>query len=109
MGARSCLQRFLDRGLQFFRRIDALSGKPAVGAALAGVMDGEGSSLLGGENFIRGMGMERKGRAVVPAALPGEAILSEEGRAAAGRLSAALFAAPRPPEIPSCTRCAGAY
>jgi multimeric flavodoxin WrbA len=109
LGAHSSLQRFLDRGLQFFRRIDALSGKPAVAAALAGVIDGEGSSLLGVENFIRGMGMEVKARAVIHAALPGEAILSAEGRAAAGRLSAALFAAPQPPEIPSCTRCAGTY
>lgn len=109
LGAHSSLQRFLDRGLQFFRRIDALSGKPAVGAALAGVIDGEGSSLLGVENFIRGMGMEVKGRAVIHAALPGEAILSEDGRAAAGRLAAALFAATQPPQIPSCTRCAGTY
>lgn len=110
MGAHSCLQRFLDRGLQFFRRIDALSGKPAVGVVLAGVMDGEGSSLLGVENFIRGMGMEVKGRAVVHAALPGEALLSEDGKSAAGRLAAALWAKEaRPPGIPSCTQCAGTY
>lgn len=110
MGAHSCLQRFLDRGLQFFRRIDALSGKPAVGAALAGVQDGEGSSLLGVENFIRGMGMEVKDRAVVHAALPGEALLSEEGKRTAGRLAAALFAAEaRPAEGPSCTQCGGTY
>jgi multimeric flavodoxin WrbA len=110
LGAHSSLQRFLDRGLQFFRRIEALSGKPAVGVALAGVTDGEGSSLLGVENFIRGMGMEVKGRAVIHAALPGEAILSEDGRAAAGRLADALFAAgPRTPENPSCTQCAGTY
>lgn len=110
MGAHSCLQRFLDRGLQFFRRIDALSGKPAVGVALAGVRDGEGSSLLGVENFIRGMGMEVKDRAVVHAALPGEAILSEEGRSAAGRLAGALWAKETPaPGIPSCTQCSGTY
>ena len=110
MGAHSCLQRFLDRGLQFFRRIDALSGKPAVGVALAGVRDGEGSSLLGVENFLRGMGMEVRGRAVVHAALPGEALLSEEGKSTAGRLAAALFAKEaRPSEIPSCTQCAGTY
>jgi len=110
LGAHSSLQRFLDRGLQFFRRIEALSGKPSVGVALAGVRDGEGASLLGVENFIRGMGMEVKGRAVVHAALPGEALLSEEGKAAAGRLAATLFAAEaRPSENPSCTQCGGTY
>jgi multimeric flavodoxin WrbA len=110
LGAHSSLQRFLDRGLQFFRRIEALSGKPAVGVALAGVRDGEGASLLGVENFIRGMGMEVKGRAVIHAALPGEALLSEEGKAAAGRLAVSLFApGARPPENPACTQCGGTY
>jgi multimeric flavodoxin WrbA len=110
LGAHSSLQRFLDRGLQFFRRIESLSGKPAVGMALAGVRGGEGASLLGVENFLRGMGMEVRGRAVVHAALPGEALLSEEGKAAAGRLAAALFS-PDPParENPSCTQCGGTY
>jgi hypothetical protein len=54
--------------------------------------------------------MEVKGRAVVHAALPGEALLSEEGKTAAGRLAVALFAkGARPSEIPSCTQCAGTY
>lgn len=110
LGAHSSLQRFLDRGLQFFRRIEGLSGKPGVGVALAGVKDGEGSSLLGVENFLRGMGMQVKGRAVVHAALPGEALLSEEGRTAAGRLAEALFATgASPSEDPSCTVCGGTY
>jgi len=88
----------------------ALSGKPAVGVALAGLKDGEGASLLGVENFIRGMGMEVKGRSVIHAALPGEALLSEEGKAAAGRLASALFAkGARPAENPSCTQCGGTY
>jgi multimeric flavodoxin WrbA len=110
LGAHSSLQRFLDRGLQFFRRIEALSGKPAVGVALAGLKDGEGASLLGVENFIRGMGMEVKGRSVIHAALPGEVLLSEEGKDAAGRMASALFAkGARPAENPSCTQCGGTY
>ncbi|NJD62456.1 MAG: flavodoxin family protein [Deltaproteobacteria bacterium] len=110
LGAHSSLQRFLDRGLQFFRRIEALAGKPAVGVALAGVKDGEGASLLGVENFIRGMGMEVRGRAVVHAALPGEALLSEDGREAAARLAGALFArGTLPAADPSCTQCGGTF
>lgn len=107
-GAHSCLQRFLDRGLQFWKRLDELTGKPAVGAALAGLVDGEGSSALGVENFLRGMGMSVRGRAVIHAALPGEVLLSETGMAEAARLAAALFAPEDPePRSPSCTQCGG--
>ncbi|MDA8121684.1 MAG: flavodoxin family protein [Deltaproteobacteria bacterium] len=110
LGAHSSLQRFLDRGLQFWKHLDALAGKPAVGVALAGVRDGEGASLLGVENFMRGMGMEVKGRAVIHAALPGEVLLSEEGMAAAARLAGSLFApGARQAPSPSCTRCGGTY
>lgn len=110
LGAHSSLQRFLDRGLQFWNRLDDLMGKPAVGAALAGVMGGEGSSLLGVENFIRAMGMEVKARAVIHAALPGEALLSAEGKSSAARLASALFSeGPAPADDPSCTECGGTY
>ena len=34
-GTHSCLQRFLDRGLQAYRHVDALFGKPAVAVATA--------------------------------------------------------------------------
>lgn len=110
LGTHSSLQRFLDRGLQFWKRLDDLMGKPAVGVALAGVRDGEGASLLGVENFLRAMGMEVKGRAVIHAALPGEALLSAEGKATAARLAAALFSpGPPPAENPSCSECGGTY
>ncbi len=110
MGANSSLQRFLDRGLQFWKHLDRLLGKPAVAVAVAGVVDGEGSSLLGVENFLRGMGMTVKGRAVIHAALPGEILLSEKGMIAAAGLAAALFAPETPPpDFPSCTECGGAF
>ena len=70
-GTHSSLQRFLDRGLQAYRHVDALYGKPAVAVATAGVEDGEGSALLGVENFIRQLGLSLKGRAVVRATFPG--------------------------------------
>lgn len=109
-GAHSCLQRFLDRCLQAYRQVDALYGKPAVAVATAGVEDGEGSALLGVENFIRQLGLCLKGRAVVRAAFPGEAIVSEEGRSTARRLALDLFSAKEySPEGLSCPECKGTY
>lgn len=109
-GPNSSLQRFLDRGLQFWKHVDALDGKPAVAVAVAGVRDGEGHTLLAVENFLRGMGMAVKGRAVIRAALPGEALLSEEAMAAAAELAEALVdPVPRSPASPSCTECGGTY
>jgi len=109
-GTHSCLQRFLDRGLQAYRHVEVLHGKPAVAVATAGVEDGEGSALLGVENFIRQLGLSLKGRAVVRAAFPGEAIVSEEGRNVARRLAAALVSPDDyVPEGVSCPQCKGTY
>ena len=109
-GTHSCLQRFLDRGLQAYRHVDALYGKPAVAVATAGVEDGEGSALLGIENFIRQLGLSLKGRAVVRATFPGDAIVFEEGRNTARRLAAALVSPDDyAPEGVSCPECKGTY
>jgi len=106
----SSIQRFLDRGLQFWKHIEALSGKPAVAVAAAGVPGGEGHALLGVENFLRGMGMDVRGRAVVHAALPGEALLSEAAMASVAALAAALSApVADAPAGPACTACGGSY
>lgn len=109
-GTHHSIQRFLDRGLQFWKHFDRLFGKPAVALATAGIRDGEGFALLGVENLVRAMGMTLKGRAVVHAALPGEAFLSDEGPAVAQRLADALFApGAERPEGPSCAQCGGTY
>jgi multimeric flavodoxin WrbA len=109
-GTHSCIQRFLDRGLQAYRHVDALYGKPAVAVATAGVEDGEGSALLGVENFIRQLGLSLKGRAVVRATFPGDAIVSEEGRSAAHRLATALVSPDDyAPEGVACPECKGTY
>ena len=109
-GTHSSLQRFLDRGLQAYRHVDVLYGKPAVAVATAGVDDGEGSALLGIENFIRQLGLSLKGRAVVRATFPGDAILSEEGRSTALRLAAALESLDEyAPDGVSCPECKGTY
>ena len=109
-GTHSSLQRFLDRGLQAYRHVDALYGKPAVAVATAGVKDGEGSALMGVENFIRQLGLSLKGRAVVRATFPGDAIVFEEGRSTAHRLAAALVSPDEyVPEGVSCPECRGTY
>ena len=106
----SCLQRFLDRGLQAYRHVDALYGKPAVAVVTAGVEDGEGSALLGVENFIRQLGLSLKGRAVVRATFPGDAVVSVEGRSDACRLATALVSPDDyAPEGISCPECKGTY
>lgn len=109
-GTHSCIQRFLDRGLQAYRYVDALYGKPAVAVAVAGVEDGEGAALLGVENFIRQMGLSLKGRAVVRATFPGDAVLLAECGDIARRLAAAL-ASPDAyaPEGVACPECKGTY
>ena len=109
-GTHSCIQRFLDRGLQAYRHVDALYGKPAVAVATAGVEDGEGSALMGVENFIRQLGLSLKGRAVVRATFPGDAIIFEEAKSAAHRLAAALVSPDDyVPEGVSCPECRGTY
>jgi multimeric flavodoxin WrbA len=109
-GTHSSLQRFLDRGLQAYRHVEALYGKPAVAVATAGVEDGEGSALLGVEFFIRQLGLSLKGRAVVRATFPGDAIVSVEGRTTAHRLAAALVSPDDyAPEGVSCPECKGTY
>jgi multimeric flavodoxin WrbA len=109
-GTHSSLQRFLDRGLQAYRHVDALYGKPAVAVATAGVEDGEGSALLGVEFFIRQLGLSLKGRAAVRATFPGDAILFEESRSAARRLAAALASTDDyTPDGISCPECKGTY
>jgi len=109
-GTHSCLQRFLDRGLQAYRHVDALYGKPAVAVATAGVADGEGSALLGVENFVRQLGLTLKGRAVVRATFPGDAVVFADGRSAALRLAAALVSPEDyAPRCVSCPECKGTY
>jgi multimeric flavodoxin WrbA len=109
-GPHSSLQRFLDRGLQFWRHGKVLREKPAVGVAVAGGVDGEGHALLGVENFLRGTGLSVKGRAVIHAALPGEALLSEAaGRAIQGLAEDLFSPSAPPPDDSTCTVCGGSY
>ena len=92
LGANAALKLLLDRGLSFYRHMDDLWGKPAVGVVLAGFPGLEGYAKLMVDSFIKIIMAEHRGSEVVYAALPGEVFLNEEGKTAARRLAQALVA-----------------
>jgi hypothetical protein len=111
LGAHSVLKRFLDRGLSFYRHIDALWGKPAVGAVVAGFPGMEGYSKVVVDSFIKLTLAEHRGSEVIYAALPGEVLLHEEGKEAARQLAEALVTRVLPAtgdsSTPRCPLCGG--
>jgi multimeric flavodoxin WrbA len=111
-GAQASLKGLLDRGLTFSGQLDRLWGKPAVGAILAGLEGMEGYAKLMVDSFIKFTLADHRGSEVVYAALPGEVLLSDEGKQAAKRLSEALLnEVPErladSPGVPRCTLCGG--
>ena len=110
LGANASLKRFLDRGLSFYGRLDALWGKPAVGVAIAGIEGMEGSAKLGVDSFIKLTMGDLRGSAVVYGALPGEIFLQGSGREAAKQLAQGLLeseqgSTPHDPAGPVCPTC----
>lgn len=110
-GAHSSLKGFLDRGLTFSAHVDRLWGKPAVGAILAGLNGMEGYTKLTVDSFIKFTLGDHRGSEVVYAALPGEVLLSDEGKRAAKRLADALVGGSSGREadsrVPRCNLCGG--
>lgn len=105
-GANASLKQFLDRGLSFYRHIDALWGKPAVGAVIAGFPGLEGYAKLMVDSFIKFTLAEHRGSEVLYAALPGEIFLQDAGREVAARLARALInGESEPAEKPAAPRC----
>jgi len=110
-GAHSCLKGLLDRGLTFCGYVDRLWGKPAVGVVLAGLNGMEGYAKLVVDSFIKFSLADHRGSEIVYAALPGEVLLSDEGKRSAKFLARALIgeAAEHPDETaaPRCNLCGG--
>jgi multimeric flavodoxin WrbA len=110
-GANASLKQFLDRGLSFYRHLDALWGKPAVGAVIAGFPGLEGYAKLTVDSFIKFTLAEHRGSEVVYAALPGEIFLQDTGKEVAGRLARALISGKSEPaeesSAPQCQLCGG--
>lgn len=115
LSANSQLKRFLDRCLSLYAHIDRLWGKPAVGAAVAGIPGREGFTLLSVESFLKLIMADVRHTAVLYGALPGEVALSDENRRVAASLAAALiggatqeaFASQAPADTPRCPLCGG--
>lgn len=109
LGPNGCLKRFLDRGLSFYAHTDRLWGKPAVGAAIAGIPEMEGYTKLCVDSFIKLTLGDLRGSEVIYGALPGEIFLENGGKQAAARLARALTEGGEPaaPSVPVCPLCGG--
>ncbi len=107
LGPNACLKRFTDRGLALYPHLEALWGKPAVGAGIAGIPGREGYTLLGIESALRLLFADIRALAMVYAALPGEAFLDGANQDTADRLANALFRPAPSPESPCCPLCGG--
>lgn len=109
LGANASLKRLLDRGLTFYGHLDALWGKPAVGAAIAGVPGLEGYTKLIVDSFLKLSLTDHRGSEVVYGALPGEIFLNGDGKAAAARLAEALCGggSEGAGSAPRCSVCGG--
>jgi multimeric flavodoxin WrbA len=110
-GAHASLKGLLDRGLTFSGYLDRLWGKPAVGVILAGLVGMEGYAKLMVDSFMKFSLADHRGSAIVYAALPGEVLLSEEGKQTAKLLARALIDGPSEREgeaqAPRCELCRG--
>jgi multimeric flavodoxin WrbA len=109
LAANGSLKKFLDRGLQFYAMVDRLWGKPAVGAAVAGIAGMEGITELNVASFIKMTFGDLRGSAVVYGALPGEVLLNPENRQTAAGLARALCdpGSAMKPRGPVCPLCGG--
>jgi multimeric flavodoxin WrbA len=109
LGANASVKKFLDRGLAFYAHLDALWGKPVVGAAIAGIHGMEGYTKLGVDSFIKLILADHRGSEVIYGALPGEIFLEQKGREVAAQLAKALIhGKPATPSSTSdCPVCGG--
>jgi len=110
-GANATLKGLLDRGLTFSGYVDRLWGKPAVGVVIAGIRGLEGYTKLMVDSFIKFSLADHRGSEVLYAALPGEVLLSDEGKHSAKRLAQALIeGVPEHQDessVPRCKVCGG--
>ncbi|MCF8029388.1 MAG: flavodoxin family protein [Desulfohalobiaceae bacterium] len=90
LGPQASLKTLLDRGLSFYGRADTLWGKPAVGAAVAGIPGKEGYAKLGMESFLKFLLAEIRASGVFYGALPGEIFQEEDNLNRMEELAAAL-------------------
>jgi len=99
----------MDRGLQAYRHVDALYGKPAVAVATRASKTAR-VGAAGGRKLHPPAWIIPERESVVRATFPGDAIVSEKGGARRARLAAALVSPDDYiPEGVSCPECKGTY
>jgi len=90
LGPAAALKNLLDRGLCFYGRAEALWGKPALGAVLAGIPGKEGYAKLGVESFLKCLLADIRASGVFYGALPGEVLQDGGNLKRIGEFAAAL-------------------
>lgn len=107
LGPNGLVKTLVDRGLALYGQAESIWGKPAVGAALAGIPGREGFALLGVENFLHVILAEVKATQVFYGALPGEVLLDDENLATAKAMAKALLEPKPAAQEPCCPVCGG--
>jgi multimeric flavodoxin WrbA len=107
LGINASLKMLLDRGLSFYAHVDNLWGKPAVGAAVAGIEGKEGYSRLMIQSFLKMIFADDKKTRVVYGALPGEVFINGKNKQAAFELASVLFGPKADTTGPCCPHCGG--
>ncbi len=91
LGAHSIFKRVLDRGFLFYRVLKETFGTPCILVHLYAIDQRVGTSQQTLMSFASFLGLTIKADVSFKAALPGEVILRDEFRSAAGNLAALLF------------------
>jgi multimeric flavodoxin WrbA len=109
LAANASLKVFLDRGLGFYGKLEAMWGKPAAGVAIAGIAGLEGSTKLNVESFVKLTFGDLRASTVIYGALPGEIFFDPSTCQEAAEIAHSLLngSASRKPDVPRCTVCGG--
>lgn len=109
LAANASLKVFLDRGLSFYGKLEAMWAKPAAAVAIAGIAGLEGSTKLNVESFVKLTFGDLRASSVIYGALPGEIFFDQAARLTAAQIADSLLngSAPGEPDVPRCTVCGG--
>jgi multimeric flavodoxin WrbA len=91
LGAHSIFKRILDRGFLFFTVFEKTFGKPCVLINTYGIEGRVGAAPQALMSFAAFLGLDIKASLNIKAALPGEILMSEQGRQNAKDLAGILF------------------
>ncbi len=91
LGAHSIFKRILDRGFLFFTVFEKTFGKPCILINTYGIEGRVGAAPQALMSFAAFLGLDIKASLNIKAALPGEILMSEEGRQNAKDLAGILF------------------